>query len=609
MAVIRTLVVILALSSAMLCQTISIGGSVSVGGSLNFWEYVTAGTGCGAGYSFSREVLLLRSVGSDLTNYPYQFVMNYAPLAASGSGGEVQHSTTNSLSRTVPADVIWCDASSGGNQLKHEVVSWDSTTGATEFVLQRPTMHTASTDSAFLFIHKSSVSTDQEDLSLWTDINCKFIFHLPDGTTLDAKDSCGLNNGTITTIAATAGKIGGGAAFVNDAAKKITFGSGNLALTGSPFTISFWGKPNFSQSFPVGVSLQSNDSGDPWHLGFSTSSSYLGGFFGNSGGFARLKTNLTIHGLENVFHHLAATYNGSGAGTSGNYSALQDGLLQSLSAAGTFSSATNISQIGNTGNGNNQFEGPIDEVRGFSDVKSTDWLSTDWLTQVGANPAETDYSLSTYIVTEASYSVPTIRQKLGCGQYYFSGTCKMGFPFVSGNTLVIGAVYTDANCTAPTDSLGSTFTLIKSTHITGTIHSYSTCIYTAPISSASVDTISGPAATSFSYVIAEVIGITTSGVATDSSSVSPPAALSATSPGANSLLVCVTMDGYFPDPPTPPTTSEGYALFNSATTFGDHPSTAYFAYGVVGTGTKTCTLNYTGSNPPLGASMAIFAHP
>jgi hypothetical protein len=155
-----------------------------------------AGT-CGSGYSFVREIQLLSAANSNQTNYPYPVNLLYLPLRTVGNSGQVQHTVSNALSVTVPADLVFCpDTSLTSTPLKYETAAYNATTGALQAWVQIPTLHTGSTDSIYLYTNNSGVSTDQEDLTMWTDVNCIFVYHM-EGT---SKDSCNSHTGTDTNI-------------------------------------------------------------------------------------------------------------------------------------------------------------------------------------------------------------------------------------------------------------------------------------------------------------------------------------------------------------------------------------------------------------------------
>lgn len=584
-----------------------------------------AGT-CGNGYSFSREIKLARAVGADQTNFPYVINGLIAPsslktaMKTTGNGGSVQHTTTNSISRTIPADVVFCDASSSGNALKYEIDGYSaSVAGQWTAYVQISTLHTASTDSIWIFIGNASVSTSQEDLTMWSDISCVAVWHFPDGTTLDAKDSCPTNgyNGTINgSTTASTDPIGGSATFAGATSSNITFDSTtNIANTASAFSVTAWGRPtSFSNPFPNLIVLHSNDSG-PWQLGLSNQTNYDGVLIGGSGTWARLHSAIIPH--TGAYTYAGVSYNGSGAGTSGNFSVVQDGTTSTMLGASTFGGVTNENKIGSSSASGNAIIGIEDEIRIFSRQTTTNWMKTDFLTQAGQLLSTTGltWKATPYLVVESIPVTPYIRQSVACNTDGFSGLCPLNFPLVTGNLLVVGLAITDEApglCShLPTDTLGSTFTLRSSDAFFGTIHSYQTCIYSAPVVSSSIDTITLPTVNvggpNVAAVVMEVGSITTTGIAVANAgnTAGPPAAMSTTSPGVNSLLVCLTRnsDPGGP-PPTLPTTTEGYSAIQTNYNGGDHATSAYMAYGVVGSGTQGCTLQTSGN----GAVMAIFGY-
>lgn len=579
-----------------------------------------AGT-CGNGYSFSRSLQLRRAYTADQTNYAYVIngtqassALNTAMLVT-GSGGSVQHTTTNSISRTIPADVVFCDAASSGNALKYEIDGYDGTvSGKWTAYVQIPTLHTASTDTIWVFVGNASVSTSQEDLSMWSDISCVAVWHFPDGSSLDAKDSCPTNgmDGTVngSTTAGT-DAIAGSATFAGATSSNIAFdGSTSFANTGSPFSVTWWGIPtSFSNNYPVAVTLHTNDTG-PTTLGYSGDSpNYNGILMGGNNLWAHIHSGVTPHTVS--YTYAGISYNGSGPGTIANYNVVQNGGVATMTTSGAFGAITNENKIGTSSNSANSFIGRIDEMRIFSSNLSSNWKITDWLTQSGSQSTNTQLSwkATPFLVQETAPATPSIRQYVSCNTDDFGGLCPLSVPVTSGNLLIIVETVTDAlaACTLPTDSLSFTFTSRVSLSYAGTIHSYQTCIITAPITSSGIETITLPTVNvggpNVAANVFEVVNVGTSSIATTTSPASGViGVLSATSPGANSFLVCGTRnaDPGGP-PPVIPTNSEAYAAYQTGYNAGDHPSAAYTAYGVVGAGAKTCTLS-SGN----GAVMAIF---
>jgi hypothetical protein len=569
-----------------------------------------AGT-CGNGYSFSREIKLHRAIGTDQTNYAFLLNLNYASIKTVANGGQVQNTANNALSRSGPADMVFCDASSAGNVLKYEVVTYSATAGTAEVWVEIPTLHTASNDSIWIFLNNVAVVTSQQDLSMWSDVSCTAIWHFPDGSSLDAKDSCPTNslNGTINgTTTASNTLINGSANFAGAATSNITFDSTtNWANTGNPITVTWWGTPTFTNHYPNAIVLHSNDTG-PWQVGWSDDCNlYCGVLFGNSANWAHANTRNVPSSL--LMNYAGVSYNGSGSTANGNFTVVQNTDIQTLFTSNVFGAVTNENKIGSSSATGNAYAGKLDELRVFSNVKSTDWMKTDWFTGTSQSvnaSSSYEWKVSPFIIVEPTYTDPTIRQYIGCSSDLFSNTCPMGFPYTSGNLLVVALAATDSSSACffpPTDSLGLTFTSRVGSTFTGTLHSYQMCIWTAPITSSAIDTIT-ISSSNTAAVVYELINVGTTSVATANTTNNnvPPDALSATSPGANSFLICASRDTGGP-PAAPPTSSEGYAFYQGPpNTSTDHPSLAYAAYGIVGTGTQTCSLS-SGN----GAAMAIFS--
>jgi hypothetical protein len=613
----KLLATVVLLVGTAFSQSSTITGTVSITGTVTM---APENTGCGAGYLFSKEIQLARAIGSDLTDYPYTINGAVAPssvqtaMLLTGSGGSVQHTTTNSIGRTVPADVKFCDSAANGTALKYEIDGYDGTVaGKWTAYPQKPTLSASSTGSVWIFVGNTSVSISQQDLSMWTDISCVAIWHLS-----DAKDSCPTNgyDGTINgTVTDSTDPIGGSKTFAGVTSSNITFdGTTNLANMGSALSVTGWIRAtSFSNRYPIMIALHSND-GAPLTFGLSDDCpNYCGVLMGDNANWARIHTSTTPH--VGAYTYAGFSYNGSGSSTSGNFNIVQNGAVASLSSAGAFGAITNENKIGSSSSSGNSLVGIEDEVRVFSGQTSTNWMKTDWLTQAGQLSSTTGltWKATPYLVVETPPSTPYIRQYVACNTDEFAGLCPLNFPVVSGNLVIVGMTVTDEGSTLcshpPTDTLGSTFTLRSSDSYTGTIHSYQTCIFSAPMASSAVNTITLPTANvggpNVAAVVLEVPNATTTGmvVANAGNSAGPPSAMSATSPAADSFLVCLTRnsDPGGP-PPTLPTTTEGYSAIQSAYNGGDHPSSAYLAYGVVGSGSKSCTLQTSGN----GAVMAIF---
>jgi hypothetical protein len=484
-------------------------------------------TNCGSGSSFSREIKLRRAYGADQTNYPFLLSLDYASLKTVANGGQVQNTAANALSRTGPADLQFCPDNTGtSDALKYEVVTYSATAGTMEAWVQIPTLHSASTDSIYMYLNNSSQTTSQQDLTMWSDINCTAVWHFPDGSTLDAKDSCPTNslNGTVNgSTAASANVVNGSASFPGSTGSNITFGSTNNYVSSTQqFSASFWGKTNFvggSIEFPQFLILH-QPSTDAMNIGYASpnNGSYNGFYWGqtNSELWGRFHDNVSLD--TNFYNFSSLSYDGASPTSSGSFAVTRNGASNSITAAGNFGSTSNQNKIGQTTTATSTWQGQIDEARIFSDLKAANWNITDFLTQSGSVVSATapwNWKAGPYLVVETPPATPYVRQWTTCNTDYFSSTCTFAAPLLNGTTLVMLVAYTDTLCgsNTPSDSLTLTYTLRASAKHVGTIHDYEPCIVTAPVNSSAFDTITLPF-TNTAAVVLEVGNITTSGLVT-----------------------------------------------------------------------------------------------
>jgi hypothetical protein len=92
-----------------------------------------------------------------------------------------------------------------------------------------------------------------------------------------------------------------------------------------------------------------------------------------------------------------------------------------------------------------------------------------------------------------------------------------------------------------------------------------------------------------SGIFIEAKNISTSGIATATNNTGvAPISLSATSPGANSLLVCGNREAS--TDPVSTGTSELYPYVIGPVVSGDHGARSFLAASVVGSGSQSCTI-------------------
>jgi hypothetical protein len=554
-----------------------------------------AGT-CGNSYSFSRQYLLQRAVGSDQTNYVYDMVLGDSRYATVANGGQVNNTAANSKSITGPADFILCDAASAGNPIKFSIPFYDATAGTVEVHFMYPTLHTASQDSMWVFANNAAVVTSQQDLSFYATAGITLDYHFPNGSSLSAVDFAGTNNGTINNgTSAVAGVFDGGAGFVGASSQSISAGLGTSATTN--VSMEMW--INYTGTTQFGILA--------WNGPGAGSNGYALAFTTPGCGGAGRSVNLVLGGKGCGFlslspligprqHHLALTRDTT------NFVGYYDGDSYGGTATVPNTPLTSL-RLGSD-------QGPatfatiqMDEFRIWNTTLSQNYLYTE---------ANIGHWATPFMLVEPgspSYSVPTKRQFAACAQSA-AGSCLVPFPLTSTGivTVSIGQLDTDCNVGGEiTSGLGLTYTLIDHADYPGTLHHYYTCLFAAPITSTGFESIS-TTATNISLLVQEWKGVTTSGVVHAQTNLGQPTSISVTSPANNSLLLCLsTSAGEAAGSTTP-----AYNLFigrGVTRTATDHPANTYVADSTVTSGSQSCQFNVDsnfGSTNTTGGVLAVF---
>ena len=202
-----------------------------------------------------------------------------------------------------------------------------------------------------------------------------------DGSTVNwstgqASDLSGQGNtgalvGMSTTTSPVAGKLGQALSFNGVSSYVSIPGSTQYIVSTNPFTVSAWVYlNNFNNGVaPVITTLRTNTS-NPWYLLVASPSASSGAYTGidlcsGDSAWANLKNNVDFSSNFGGWHHIVATYNGSGSATNANFALYLDGVSQSLVNTGFLcGTAAQASDIGSNANGSGNFwDGKLDDVR------------------------------------------------------------------------------------------------------------------------------------------------------------------------------------------------------------------------------------------------------
>lgn len=538
-----------------------------------------AGT-CGNGYGFSAQIKLQKASGSDLTNFPYPLVGTYSVLKTAANGGQVQNTANNSISVSGPADLVFCDAASGGNALKYEVAQYSATAGTFEIWVQIPTLHTATNDFVYMFTNNSGVVTSQQDLSLWSDASYLSVYHVPDGSSLSWKDSAGGRNATNTGTTATTGKIDGGVA-LNGSSQRASSSLHTSATTN--VSLEAWAK--WGGTNQIGIIAYNGQSSTGWGL-WQSNGSCTSGNFANiilDPGICSAAGNAT---LSVGWNFLVAT---RGATTWKMYG---DGVVSPTTGTNSPVVPTGSFNIGSTSTPNTWWGGSLDEIRSASREETADWIATEYNTEV--YPA--------FQILGETFATPTIVNISHCGSTSGAASCVMPFSVTSGGVMVLAMSTKNVICGAITDSLGLTYTLQASSHYVS-VNFLDTCIYTAPITATGADTITSfsPVADGAWMVAFEVKSVTLAGVVSGGTNLAQPSSVTLTSPASNSFMLCGTSG--VASTPTPSSFTLYKQLTPAATGVGQI-GVLTTGTGLVASGSQSCSFDagLGGTGIILGAS-------
>jgi len=322
---------------------------------------------------FKRSITLDQPA-SDLTDFPVLFSGTYTYLKTVANGGKVVNANGY--------DIVFYSDAGLTTMLKFERVTWDASTGTCEFWIKIPTLTSASATVIYLAYGNSAIVSDQQDaVNVWTN-SYQGVWHLPDGTTLTANDSKGVNNGTlVNTPTATAGKIDGAANIVRASNQYIDVGNdASLQITGN-LTIECW--VNFTTNTLTHelVAKDNNTGGRAYNLDhFAAAGNFNFRFYinGGAGSNVIVSTNTISTG---AWYHIVGVYN-----TSGTLDIYFNGVsdaTQVTGAATSIPSATANVWIGRRqfAGSEDNFNGKMDEVRISNVSRSAVYIATSYSNQ------------------------------------------------------------------------------------------------------------------------------------------------------------------------------------------------------------------------------------
>lgn len=193
-------------------------------------------------YAYQASVTIPAASTSDQTNFTAVITGLDAKLATVANGGQIVN-TVSRVGQTVPADLVISTDAAGYLLCKWGWSFYNATTGSVKIWVLIPTFSSSVATTLHISIGATGVTTYQGGTQGQEfDSSTVAFYHLPDGTTLSAKDfSANSHDLTTTGATATTGQIDGAAAF-NGTSQYIDITS-FAAVTVEPCTITAWFNP------------------------------------------------------------------------------------------------------------------------------------------------------------------------------------------------------------------------------------------------------------------------------------------------------------------------------------------------------------------------------
>ena len=150
----------------------------------NYATVISTYLACSAwpnGYCFRQAIIIdhTQVPNTDQLNFPFLFHGTYTVLATQPYDGAVVS--------TSGYDIIFSTDQNGLVRLPHEIETYSSATGNVNMWVQIPVVSHSTNTVFYMFYGSSTITTSQENKTGVWDTNYKAVFHLANGSTLNAE--------------------------------------------------------------------------------------------------------------------------------------------------------------------------------------------------------------------------------------------------------------------------------------------------------------------------------------------------------------------------------------------------------------------------------------
>ena len=309
------------------------------------------------------------SGGSSLANFGVLFSTTDPNLKTVANGG--------SVGKADGTDILFT-AGDGTTRLDHELERYNALTGEVIAWVRIPSLSNTTDTGLYIYYGNAAAANQQNPTGVW-DSSYKGIWHLPNGTILNAGDSsANANNGSIIGAGARAGEIDGAGSF-SGSSQYINVN--NFAITDPyNFTLEAWinpadyanyngilGKTNSNLPAPFDLYLAQGTGRPTFYVGDG------GSHYGNLTGTSAPATG--------AWSHIVVVSSGSSASVT--LTQYLNGAANGAAAFTNFTAAdtNNSIKIASRNDLVTMFKGGVDEVRISSTARSAGWIATEYSNQ------------------------------------------------------------------------------------------------------------------------------------------------------------------------------------------------------------------------------------
>lgn len=345
-------------------------GLLALGGALLLKEPTAKATF--SGYTYQR-TLTVANASSTQSSFPVLVSFNSTgsstvatDLKATSSGGSIIILSASST----PNDLIFSTSTDASSILPFEIEKYASSTGELLAWVKMPTV--ANNQILYMYYGKSGDTDHRNATGVW-DTNYKGVWHLPNGTSLTANDSTGVNNASVQgTASPVAGQVDGGQSFSGTTNYDSLLTNASLNITGS-ITISAWEKTSSANNMHIVGGYNASSPFSGYGFGINSGGSNAGVLqYWDGSGWRSATTNTYNNG---AWHYVTVAVSGT------TVRFYKDGNPDGTPVGQVPGSYSGVRALGGRSDGAAPFLGNLDEIRVSNSARSADWVKTEYNNQ------------------------------------------------------------------------------------------------------------------------------------------------------------------------------------------------------------------------------------